>query len=143
MPWSLPEDLARFRELTSGGPVLMGRRTWDALPERFRPLPDRRNLVLTRDPAWAAPGAEAVHSLEEGLAALDPRGWVIGGGELYRAALPFADVLEVTEIDLDEPGDTFAPELDAASWAADRGPWQRSRTGVRYRFVRHERTVGA
>ena len=78
MPWHVPEDMAHFKELTLGSTVLMGRRTWESFPPRFRPLPDRRNVVLTRDPSWTADGAEVVHSLDDGLA-LDPSPWIIGG----------------------------------------------------------------
>ncbi len=135
MPWHLPEDLKRFRQVTMGDPVVMGRRTWDSLPDRFRPLPGRRNLVVTRSAEWAADGAERARSLEEALtAAGDGTVWVIGGGELFRAAIRLADTLIVTEIDLDVPGDAFAP--DRAGFAVVfEGAWQQSAGGLRYRFV--------
>ena len=96
----------------------MGRRTWESLPPRFRPLPDRRNLVLTRDPGWSAPGAEVVHDLAGALAAAGEAPlWVIGGGEVYRLAQPHAGRAEVTEIDADPDGDTHAPAL-GADWVA-------------------------
>lgn len=164
IPWHLPEDLAHFRELTSdasaGGTagaraiataparaVVMGRRTWDSLPERFRPLPDRRNLVLTRNSDWAAAGAEAVPSLGAAAAAVkadnpaDPVLWVIGGGELYRQAMlsPLATRLEVTELDLGVKGDTTAPRIDATWSRLAESPWLESKTGIRYRFVTHAR----
>jgi dihydrofolate reductase len=144
MPWHLPEDLRRFRALTSGSPVVMGRRTWESLPERFRPLPGRRNVVVTRTPGWEAPGASVVHSLEEALDAARADGpeatvWIMGGAQLYEQTLPIADRVELTELDLDVPGDTRAPEL-GPEWrphpAAGQDPeWQTSATGVRYRFV--------
>lgn len=138
LPWHLPEDLARFRQLTTGHAVLMGRRTWESLPERMRPLPDRRNVVLSRDPGYAAAGAEVVGSLEEALALVGDHDevWVIGGATLFEESVARADRLEVTDVDLDVSGDTHAPALDLARWAevaADDG-WRQSRTGTRYRF---------
>jgi dihydrofolate reductase len=115
LPWHIPEDMAHFRELTRGAPVVMGRRTWDSLPARFRPLPGRRNIVVTRQTAWRAPGAEVAHSVQQALdiaAAPAPAGgrvFVIGGAEIYAAALPWADELELTEIDHDFPGDARFP----------------------------------
>ncbi|MEF7612295.1 dihydrofolate reductase [Aquincola sp. MAHUQ-54] len=111
MPWHLPEDLAHFRRTTSGCPVIMGRRTWESLPERFRPLPGRTNIVVTRQPAWQAPGAVRSASLAEAIDAAGdvPRVFVIGGGELYAAALPLADELVLTEIDRDFDGSTRFP----------------------------------
>lgn len=111
MPWHLPEDLRHFRAVTLGKPVLMGRRTWESLPPRFRPLPGRRSIVVTRDAAWSAPGAERAQSLDDALARLQgvARAYVIGGAELYAAALPLADDLLLTEIDLDVVGDTRFP----------------------------------
>jgi dihydrofolate reductase len=140
MPWHVPEDLAHFREVTMGAPVIMGRRTWESFPDRFRPLPGRRNIVVTRNPRWAADGAEAAESLDAalGLVRGAATAWVIGGGELYRAAIGRADVLEVTELDLVVDGDTRAPSREG--WPAPAvGPWQQSRTGIRYRFLTHER----
>ncbi|PJJ63426.1 dihydrofolate reductase [Compostimonas suwonensis] len=140
IPWHVPEDLAHFTELTRGGTVVMGRRTWDSLPERFRPLPGRHNIVVTRNPQWSADGATAAPSLDAALAAAGADTvWVMGGGEIYRQAMPLASRLEVTEVDLDAAGDTVAPALDD-SWALDtEGPWQLSRTGIRYRFLRYTR----
>lgn len=143
MPWHVPEDLAHFRQLTSGAPVIMGRRTWESFPERFRPLPDRRNIVVTRSDAWAAVGAERASSLDDALAlaAGAPAVWVIGGAHLFAEAMPRASVLEVTELDLEvEGGDTFAPERDGwmvAEAAPDgsEGDWAVSRTGIPYRFL--------
>lgn len=133
IPWHVPEDFAHFKEATLGSAVIMGRRTWDSLPERFRPLPGRRNIVVTRNAEWAAEGAERAGSLDAALAlASGEPVWVIGGGELYREAIARADVLEVTEIDLDVDGDTYAP--DVAGWSGATGEWQTSRTGIRYRF---------
>ena len=139
MPWHLPEDLRHFRELTSADPVVMGRRTWESLPERFRPLPGRTNVVVTRQSGWTAPGATVLHSLDEALdrAASSPGSgttWVIGGAQLYAQALPAADRVELTEIDLDVDGDTVAPEL-GDGWDAHPGPWLTAQNGMRYRFT--------
>ena len=114
VPWHLPEDMARFRERTVGHAVLMGRRTWDSLPERFRPLPGRRNVVITRNAEWNGAGAERVASLEEAfeLLAGEERVYVIGGAEIYAAVLPYADELLLTEVALDVEGDTFFPDWD-------------------------------
>jgi dihydrofolate reductase len=114
IPWHLPEDIARFRDLTMGHPVVMGRRTWDSLPDRFRPLPGRRNVVVTRNATWHADGAEPAASLEAALALLKdvPRVFVIGGAQLYAAAFRYADELLLTEIDLEVEGDTTFPAFD-------------------------------
>lgn len=139
IPWHVPEDLAHFRQVTGAGVVVMGRRTWDSLPPRFRPLPGRRNVVLTRDDSWSAEGAEVVHDL---ATALDTDGpvWVIGGGAVYADALPLADRVSETIVDLDVPGDTRAPALDDAWELVDEGPWQESRVdGTRYRFLEWRR----
>ena len=144
MPWHLPEDLKHFRELTDGDPVVMGRRTWDSLPERFRPLPGRTNIVVTRRHEWEAPGALAAHSLPDALAAAraattpSTTTWIIGGAELYAQALPFADRVDLTEIDLTVAGDTVAPVL-GPEWRPHPGPWLTAANGMRYRFVQHLR----
>lgn len=133
--WHLPEDLAHFKASTLGQPVLMGRKTWDSLPERFRPLPGRRNLVMTR--GEAVPGAETVRSLDEALAACaqEPVLWVIGGAQLWAMTLPRAHALVLTEVDAAYPeADTFFPDLPA-SWHTE-GPtdWTTSRNGLRFRI---------
>ncbi|RGE23813.1 dihydrofolate reductase [Leucobacter sp. wl10] len=141
MPWHLPEDLAHFKRETLGARVVMGRRTWESLPGRFRPLPGRENVVVTRDTGFDAPGAVVANSLEAALNEVRDRGaeraWIMGGGQLYRAAMPLADELSVTRIELDVPdADTFAPEI-GAEWAlADPGAPAVSRTGLEYRFER-------
>ncbi|MBF6172702.1 dihydrofolate reductase [Nocardia blacklockiae] len=140
IPWRVPEDLAHFKQVTSGHPVLMGRRTWDSLPERFRPLPGRRNIVITRQPDWSAPGAERAGSLEEALklADADPT-WVMGGGEIYRAAMPYATELMVTEVDTEVAGDAYAPHIGPEWHPASDSDWQESTTGLRYRWLRYVR----
>lgn len=110
--WRLPEDQKHFRAVTMGAPVIMGRATWDSLPARFRPLPGRRNLVLTRQAGWHGDGAEVVATLDEALArtADAPRVFVIGGAQVYALALPRADELLLTEIERDFDGDCRFPD---------------------------------
>ncbi|GLK16993.1 dihydrofolate reductase [Herbiconiux flava] len=146
IPWHVPEDMAHFRELTAGSTVVMGRKTWDSLPERFRPLPGRRNVVVTRQDDWAADGAVRAESVQAAVDTGNGGGgaedvWVIGGGEVYQQAVPLADRLEVTEIDLEVDGDTRAPAIDGAVWqrSAETEAWRTSRTGIRYRFVTYHR----
>ncbi len=138
LPWSLPEDLAHFREITLGTPVVMGRKTWESLPERFRPLPERRNIVVTSRADWSGAGAERAGSLGAALRSAGPgRVWVIGGGELFRQSIDRADRLELTEVDLDVAGDVIAPPRDGWTVAATDPAqgWHTSRDGIRYRFV--------
>ncbi len=138
IPWRLPEDLARFKRLTLGHTVIMGRLTWDSLPASVRPLPGRRNIVLTRDPQFAAEGAETITALDDMV--LDDA-WVIGGAQVYALALPLAARCEVTEVDVDlgrADGDALAPALDD-SWVGSAGDWQNSTSGLRYRFVSYLR----
>jgi dihydrofolate reductase len=140
MPWHLPEDLARFRALTQGHPVIMGRKTWDSLPDRFRPLPGRRNIVLTRQSDWQASGAERADSLEQALlmCAQQEQVWVIGGAQIYAQALPLAHRVEVTEIHQEIAGDAFAPEL-GAQWRPTSHQSALSTSGLNYSFVSYER----
>jgi dihydrofolate reductase len=116
LPWHLPTDMRHFRELTTGHTVLMGRRTFASIPERFRPLPDRRNLVLSRDPAYAAPGAEVFASLDAALDACGHDCFVIGGGATYAEALALADRVHATELEAVMEGDARFPPLDPAEW---------------------------
>lgn len=140
IPWRVPEDQARYKQLTVGHTVVMGRLTWESLPAKVRPLPDRRNVVLTRDSDYVADGATVVPTLEQALRGDDI--WVVGGAEIYALALPLASHCEVTEIDIDLPvqdGDAVAPVLDR-SWQASTGEWLTSRTGLRYRYLTYHRT---
>ncbi|SNS92547.1 dihydrofolate reductase [Geodermatophilus pulveris] len=143
LPWHLPEDLRLFRELTTGGTVVMGRRTWESLPARSRPLPGRRNVVLTTDPAWAADGAERAGGVGEVLARRNGGDlWVIGGGRVYTAFLPHADRVVVTDVDTDADGDTWAPGLGAGWLRVVRTPgsgWSVSATGLRYAVSEYRR----
>ncbi|WP_108920026.1 dihydrofolate reductase [Mycobacterium montefiorense] len=139
IPWHVPEDLARFKQVTVGHTVVMGRRTWDSLPAAVRPLPRRRNIVVSRQADFCAQGAEVVDSLDEALT--EPEAWVIGGAEIYRLALPHATRCEVTEIEIDlvrDDDDALAPVLDE-TWLGAMGEWQVSRSGLRYRFHSYRR----
>lgn len=140
MPWHLPEDLAHFRKTTMGAPVIMGRKTWESLPPRFRPLPGRRNIVITRQSGWHAEGATRAGSLEEALALCGdvPAAWVTGGAEIYRLALPLADTVAVTEIDADYAGDAFAPQL-GADWRESARERHVSPAGLAYSFVTYSK----
>jgi dihydrofolate reductase len=141
LPWHLPEDLAHFRQLTMGCPVLMGRKTWDSLPPRFRPLPGRLNLVLTRQSDWQAPGATRVASLDEALG-LCPAGqdlWVIGGAEVYAMALSQAQRLEITEVHLQVSGDAMAPTIDPRQWPEVARTRHTAANGTPYSFVTRQR----
>jgi dihydrofolate reductase len=139
IPWRLPEDQARFKELTMGHTVVMGRLTWESLPAKVRPLPGRRNVVLTRQAEYMADGAEVVTTLEDALT--DDETWVIGGEQIYAVALPLATRCEVTEVEIDlrrEGGDAVAPVLDEA-WVGSAGEWLTSTSGLRYRFLTYRR----
>lgn len=134
IPWRLPEDLARFKDVTMGHTVVMGRRTWESLPARVRPLPGRRNVVLTRQADYMAHGATVVRDPDTAFG--DDDTWVIGGSEIYHLALPLATRCEVTEVEIDlrlEDDDALAPMLDE-SWIGTAGDWQDSSSGLRYRF---------
>jgi dihydrofolate reductase len=113
IPWRIPEDMAHFKALTTGNVVVMGRKTWESLPERFRPLPERTNIVLTRQTDYPLPdGVERYVSLTDALEAHPYELlFVIGGGEVYKEALPLADRLELTHVDQDVDGDAFFPEI--------------------------------
>jgi dihydrofolate reductase len=147
LPWRLPEDLALFRELTTGSTVVMGRRTWESLPERFRPLPGRTNVVLTSDPDWSADGAQraaGVREVLEGCAKSGASLWVIGGGTVYAAFLPHADRLVVTEVDTLVDGDTWAPAIGEEWQRVSRTPeegWSLSSAGLRFAVSEYARVA--
>ena len=146
MPWHLPEDLAHFKRTTLGCPVLMGRKTWESIPAKFRPLPGRANLVITRQPDWQAEGAHVVHSLEEGLTlalAHCPEGkdlWVMGGAEIYAQAASIAEEAVVTEIEADYEGDAFAPQL-GSGWQEVSRESHVSSTGLKFCFVTYRQSI--
>jgi dihydrofolate reductase len=139
IPWRLPEDQARFKDITMGRTVVMGRLTWESLPEKVRPLPGRKNVVLTRQADYMADGAHVVPLLQDALT--DDITWVIGGEQIYQLALPIATRCEVTEVEIDLPrddGDAVAPVLDE-SWVGTEGEWHTSSSGLRYRFFSYVR----
>ena len=138
LPWHLPDELRLFKETTLGHVLVMGRRTYESLPERFRPLPNRRNLVLSTDPAYAAPGAEVFPSLASALAACSGDCFVIGGGATYAEALSVADRVYATEIDAEIDGDTFFPELSSA-WRRVEASGPEVENGHAFRFCTYER----
>lgn len=136
IPWHLPEDLAHFKKLTLGSPVIMGRKTWDSLPARFRPLPGRTNIVITRQADWQAPGAQTVGSLQAALALCCAASevWIIGGAQIYAQAKPLAGRIEVTHIDKNYDGDAFAPDL-GSQWQATHQEDHVSSTGLSFSFI--------
>lgn len=142
LPWHLPEDLAHFKRHTAGAPVIMGRKTWDSVPLRFRPLPGRRNIVVTRQPDWQADGAERAGDLQQALALCEasqaPEVWIIGGAQLWTAAVPLAQRAFITEIARDYPGDAWAPSFDR-SWRETARESHVSKDGLPYSFVTLER----
>ena len=138
IPWRLPEDQARFKELTMGHTVVMGRLTWESLPAKVRPLPARRNVVVTRQADYAADGADVVTTIED---VLTDESWVIGGAQIYALALPIAKRCEVTEVEIDLPrqdADAVAPVLDE-TWIGTTGEWLTSSSGLRYRLHSYQR----
>jgi dihydrofolate reductase len=152
MPWNLPEDMKHFSGLTTDHPVIMGRKTWESFPDKYRPLPGRTNIVITRQEGWGGtPGAEgaiAVKTLDDALlesqfAPGHEMVWIIGGGEIFAQALDLADVAVVTTIDTTPEGDTFAPELGydwTASASLPANGWLTSANGTRYRMTLWRRT---
>ena len=139
IPWhgELPADMQHFRELTVGHPVVMGRKTWDSLPERFRPLPDRVNIVVTRQFSWEAEGCLVAHSLDEALAAVteeETEIFVIGGAQLYTLALPRAERVYLTVVKASFEGDCHFPELDEAEWKLDLASFYHPRDGNKYPY---------
>lgn len=144
LPWHLPEDMAHFRALTMGAPVIMGRKTWDSLPARFRPLPNRVNIVVSRQPDWWATGAVHVESLPEAITACEdldaPEVWVIGGAQIYNASAALATRAIVTEINREFDGDAFAPDL-GTEWCETKREAHVSANGLPFSFVTFERQV--
>ena len=136
LPWHIPEDLKRYRAVTMGKVVVMGRKTWESIPEKFRPLVGRINVVVTRQADYPLPrGVERVASLEAALAAHAREEVVInGGGAIYAEAMPRADVLDLTHVDRDVDGDTFFPAVDPAVW---KPKWREDHDG--FSFVTYER----
>ncbi len=141
LPWHLPEDLAHFKAKTLGCPVIMGRKTWDSLPPRFKPLPGRRNIVLSRGDLGGISGLFPSSSLHEALQLCEQSEnvWVIGGADIYAQALPLAHSAEVTEIDADFDGDAHAPPF-GPHWAKTAGPKLTAANGLVYSFNTYRNT---
>ena len=134
--WNIPEDMAHFKALTSGQTVIMGRKTWESLPPRFRPLPGRRNIVISRQADYAAPGAELADSLENAIkrASTAAVAFIIGGEQIYRQAMAIADRLEITEVELSPEGDAWFPEITAVDWQETA-----KTSGSGYHFITYRR----
>jgi len=143
--WHLAEDMRHFRETTRGKTVLMGRKTWESLPVVFRPLPGRRNVILTRNQNYIAEGAEICPSLDEALLRIrdDDEAFIIGGAELYRQALPLAQRLYLTEVAAAPVGDAFFPEFSTDDWWEISRTQQRSASGLGFAFVLYQRGTGS
>jgi len=144
LPWHLPEDLAHFKRTTLGCPVIMGRKTWDSLPPKFRPLPGRANVVVTRQADWQEAGALRADSLQAALALCGDaeNAWVIGGAQMYALALPLAASAVITEIDTEVEGDAYAPTFDA-TWRETAREEHVAANGLSYRFITLEHNTGA
>ena len=142
IPWHLPEDMARFKRLTQGHPVIMGRKTWDSLPPRFRPLPGRTNIVVTRQPGWTADGALAASSLQDALSQCSEAAevWLIGGAQIYAEGEAIAHRAEVTMIGQDFEGDAFAPTL-GSRWAESSREEHVSAAGLAFSFITYLQTT--
>ena len=137
LPWHLPEDLAHFKRTTLGQPVVMGRVTWESLPEKFRPLPGRSNVVVSRQTSFSAAGAQLASSLEAAMALFPPAEiiWLIGGAQLYAQGLSIASQIVVTEIDADYEGDAFAPLISSNDWTEKHRTSHVSAQGLAYHLV--------
>lgn len=142
MPWYLPEDLQHFKEATVGHAVVMGRTSWEALGDRYRPLPQRENYVVTRNSSYEAPGGHVFTSLSDAIASAtafqlntdESRPalvWILGGGQVYAQCMPVADRIVITEIAMEAPGrfEVYAPLVTAPEFTLSAGPWQTSEKG--------------
>jgi dihydrofolate reductase len=120
LPWRLPDDMKFFMNTTKGHHVIMGRKNYESLHDKYRPLPDRTNIVVTRQEGYQAPGCYVVHSVEEGITlarhAKEPELFIIGGAEIYQVSMPVTTRLYVTEIHAEVQGDTYYPEYDKSLW---------------------------
>lgn len=145
--WRDPQDARHFRDTTMGFPVVMGRKTWESVPPKYRPLPGRHNIVVTRNPAWHADGASRTASLHEALALALAHGaskvFVLGGGELYAQALPLVDELVLTEVAIDLPGDTRFVKWDSAQFSETSRVEHTDAHGTPFAFVTYQRRPGA
>ncbi|MEQ8424745.1 MAG: dihydrofolate reductase [Cyclobacteriaceae bacterium] len=147
LPWRLPDDMKFFMQTTSGHHVLMGRKNYDSLPEKFRPLPNRTNIVVTRQKTFMATGCEIVNSIQEGIELAKANGeselFIIGGAQIYEQALPVADKLYLTEIKAEIKGDTFFPKFDSQQWSeTSRKPHAADeRHAYPFDFVTYQRKI--
>ena len=141
MPWHLPEDMAHFKRVTLGCPVIMGRKTWDSIPPRFRPLPGRLNIVVTRQQGWSEIGAQTSSSLDSALSLCEQfdNVWVMGGAQIYAQALPLANTAVVTLIDADFEGDAYAPQF-GPEWQETSRETHTSVNGLSFSFVTYNNT---
>ena len=141
IPWRIADDMKRFKAITMGKPVIMGRKTWDSLPKK--PLPGRTNIVITRDANWKAEGALAAHTLEEALAIARKENpaeiAVVGGAEIYRAALPRATLVHLTEVQTNAKGDISMPPFDPTIWRETSREPHVTDQGLHYAYVTLER----
>lgn len=139
--WHLPEDMKHFRETTRGKPVIMGRKTWESLPDAFRPLPGRHNIVVSRNAAYDAEGATLAGSLDEAirLAGEDDEVFVIGGADLYEQAMNVAQRLYLTEIECDFEGDAFFPDYRENTWKEISRKPRQGNSGPDFSFVIYQR----
>lgn len=140
LPWNLPADLRRFRELTTGHAVVMGRSTYESLPARFRPLPQRRNVVLSSSPSYEARGADVFADLQSALEACGHDCFVIGGGQTYAQALPFAERVYATHVDGEVAGDASFPELSPAEWRCVERSDRVAENDATFTFAVYERS---
>ncbi len=139
LPWRLPSDMRHFRELTTGHTVLMGRRTFESLPAKYRPLPERRNLVLSS--GAELPGAEVFHDLPSALVACEHECFVIGGGVVYNETLALAGRVYATEIEQEIEGDAFFPEMSPSEWRCARRGERIVENELAFTFAEYERTT--
>jgi dihydrofolate reductase len=139
IPWRIPEDMKHFKAVTMGKPIVMGRKTWDSFPKK--PLPGRANIVITRDRGWRGEGAVSVHSLDEAVVRAPDASEiaVIGGAEIYKLALPRADLIHLTEVHGDFAGDTHMPPFEPSVWHETAREDHRTAEGLAYSFVMLER----
>lgn len=141
IPWRIPEDMRRFKALTLGHPIVMGRKTWDSFPKK--PLPGRTNIVITRDRSWSAQGAVVVHSLEDAIAhakseqpdEID----VVGGAAIYVDSLRYATRIHLTEVRLSPKGDVTMPPFDPATWRESAREDHATPDGLKYSYVTLDR----
>jgi dihydrofolate reductase len=142
LPWHLPDDLKRFKQLTIGKPCIMGRKTWDSLPRK--PLPGRTNIVLTRDLSFAAPGAVVAHDFDGALRRADAEHpaaiMVIGGEAVFAAAMPLASRIELTQIEQHLEGDAFMPAIDRQAWREVKREGPLSQGALSYSYITLERS---